>query len=671
MSDVTGSADRCDGKRVWTRLWAARGVLPLVLVTVFLWSGQANAFVYWAQAPVPPNHSPFSMGRANLDGTGINRTFVPSLPNGICGGIVTDGAHLYWAGAPGVGRANLDGSSPVDTFINSSNVCGVAVDGTHVYWTDQAPTDGIGRANLDGTGIDQQFITGSSFACGVAVDSGHIYWANQGPMGTGTTIGRANLDGSNVDQSFISGASDPCGIAVDGTHVYWANLGSGSIGRANLNGTGVDQNFIATSSPCGLAVDGGHIYWSTAGQSTPRSLARADLNGTNVESAFVPDLNGFCAVGVDARSLQPTSTIFSTSKDPSTFGDPLVFQAVVAVGGQAPTVPTGGVQIAVDGTNIGGPVPLNAGGQAIFSLNFPVDVGSTLSASYLGDNAHSPSAGQLKPTIRPAGTATSLASSANPVSAGGQVTIVATTRNVDTGVTPFGSVQFLVDGAPVLAPQPLDSHGQAGIVGSNLPAGDATVTAKYHDDTAATADFADSEASFTQHVTAQASSTSKPPSGSSGPTPPIIAPTVPPAEVALIAGGHPKTKVNGRKITVDTDEQAICPAAGPNCSATVRAQTSATAAAAKARPRHPITIGAATRTIPAGSGAKLVLTLNQRGAKLLRARKRLTATLTTTTSVNGGTSHTVAKRLTLRLPKNARAKAGRVGRHLSGPPRGL
>lgn len=651
----------------WSRPYVAVcRLLLLVLALAFTWSARAEAFIYWGQAPPPPNHSPFSMGRANLDGTGINRSFIPNTAP--CGGIAINDQHVFWGNSPGVGRANVDGSSPTSTFINSSGVCGVAVDGTHVYWTDEAPMDGVGRANLDGSGVDQQFITGASFPCGIAVDSGHIYWANQGPMGTGTTIGRANLDGSNVDQSFISGANDPCGIAVDGSHVYWANLGGGSIGRANVNGTGVDQNFIPSGSPCGLAVDSGHIYWSTQGQSTPRSLARADLNGTNVESAFVPDLNGGCAVGVDARSLQPTSTIFSVSRDPSTFGDPLFFQAVVAVGGQAPTVPTGGVQIAIDGTNIGGPVPLNPGGQAIFRLTFPVDVGSTLSANYLGDNLHSPSAAQLKPTIRPAGTATSLASSANPANEGGQVTIVATTRNADTGITPFGSVQFLVDGTPVLAPQPLDSHGQAGIVGSNLPAGDFTVTAKYHDNTAAIADFADSEGSFTQHVTGQTNSAAKPSSGGSGPLPPMIAPIARPADVALIAGGHPKTTVRRGKVTVDTDEEAICPAGGPSCSATVRAQTSATAAAAKVKPRHLTTIGAATVSIPAGSGAKLAFTLNQRGTKLLRAHKRLRATLTTTTSVNGGPSHTVAKRLTVRLPKGARASAERVGRRPSRAP---
>jgi hypothetical protein len=672
MSYVTGSADRSDGKRVWS--WPCLVVcvpLWLVLAMVLVWSGRADAFVYWGQAPPPPNHSPFSLGRANLDGTGINRAFIPSLPNGICGGIVTDDAHLYWAGAPGVGRANLDGGLPVDTFINSSNVCGVALDGTHVYWTDEAPTDGIGRANLDGTGIDQQFITGASSPCGVVVDSAHIYWANQGPIGTGTTIGRANLDGSNVDQSFISGASDPCGIAVDGSHVYWANLGSGSIGRANLNGTGVDQNFIPTSSPCGLAVDAGHIYWSTAGQSAPRSLARADLDGTNVENAFVPDLNGFCAVGVDARSLAPTAVLLSVSKDPSTYGDQLFFRAAVADGSSTPTIPTGGVQVAIDGTNVDGPVPLNGGGQAIVALTFPFDVGSTMTASYLGDNNHGASAAQLKPTVRPANTATSLASSANPASEGGDVTITATTRNMDTTVTPFGSVQFIVGGTPVLGPQPLNNHGETGIVGSDLPPGDFAVTANYHDDTAAIPDFVDSQASLTQHVNGQSTQGTTTSSGSVPLSPPI-APIAQAAEVALIAGGHPKTKVTGRTISVDTDEEALCPAGGPSCSATVKAQTRLSAGTARAKKpkRKTITVGAASFNIPAGSSVELVFKLNQRGTKLLRSRKRVSAAVTTTTSVGGGPSHAVVKRLTIRLPKTARATAARDGHRPSSASRG-
>jgi hypothetical protein len=564
----------------------------------------------------------------------------------------------------GVGRADLDASSPTESFIGSSNVCGVAVDGTHIYWTDASPVDGIGRANINGTGVEQQFITGASLPCGVAVDGAHIYWANQGPMGTGTTIGRANLDGTGVDQSFITGASAPCGIAVDSTHIYWANWKDGggtSIGRANLNGTGVDQSFIATNNPCGMAVDDGHIYWTSGNVSTPPALARANLDGTNVQRTFVPDSGGGCAVGVDGRSLAPSFTALAVSKDPSTFGDPLAFRALVADGSSSPTVPTGGVQIAVDGANIDGPVPLDGGGQAIFSLTFPLDVGSTMTASYLGDNNHSESAARFNPTIQPAGTATSLTSSANPANEGGEVTISATTRNVSTGVTPFGSVQFLIDGTPVLGPQPLDGQGETGIVGSNLGAGDIVVTANYHDDTAAIADFMDSQASFTQHVNGQSSSAPRPASIGVGPVPPSATPIAQPADVALIAGKHPKTRLRGPAISVDTDEVAVCPAGGPGCSASLRAQTTTTGRAAKVKPRRTITIGSATVSIPAGTHAELVFTLNRRGVKLLRSRKRLSATLTTTTSAGGGSSHAFTTRLTLRLPKSARA-ADRLSR---------
>jgi len=93
-------------------------LLLLVLALAFTWSARAEAFIYWGQAPPPPNHSPFSMGRANLDGTGINRSFIPNTAP--CGGIAINDQHVFWGNSPGVGRANVDGSSPTSTFINSS-----------------------------------------------------------------------------------------------------------------------------------------------------------------------------------------------------------------------------------------------------------------------------------------------------------------------------------------------------------------------------------------------------------------------------------------------------------------------------------------------------------------------------------------------------------------------
>src|SRR5262245_32065526 len=104
-------------------------------------------------------------------------------------------AFVYWTnGDSSIGRANLDGSAANPSFIPSSSPtsgAGVAVNDTHIYWANLVPgaggsgdtyTDSIARANLDGTAVDQHFIElgADGNPQGVAVDESHIFWANQG-----------------------------------------------------------------------------------------------------------------------------------------------------------------------------------------------------------------------------------------------------------------------------------------------------------------------------------------------------------------------------------------------------------------------------------------------------------------------------------------------------------
>jgi len=131
-----------------------------------------------------------------------------------------------------IGRANLDGSGVNQSFITEGQISlGVVVDGTHIYWANDASTVSgtisIARANLDGSGANESFITFVDEPVGVAVDGTHIYWSSSFE----NTIARANLDGTGVNQSFITMnpqglGSQPRGVAVDGTHVYWANSGA-------------------------------------------------------------------------------------------------------------------------------------------------------------------------------------------------------------------------------------------------------------------------------------------------------------------------------------------------------------------------------------------------------------------------------------------------------------
>jgi hypothetical protein len=165
------------------------------------------AHIYWTNAD---SHT---IGRANLDGSGVDQNFITgvSFPSVGASLLAVDGGHIYWASLTvnpdntanqTIGRANLDGSAPNASFITAPfGVNGVAVDAGHVYWTANRTdfnliTSGrIGRANLDGSSPNESFITLVGTAYGVAADGGHVYWTSLAANGTGT-IGRATPMGA-------------------------------------------------------------------------------------------------------------------------------------------------------------------------------------------------------------------------------------------------------------------------------------------------------------------------------------------------------------------------------------------------------------------------------------------------------------------------------------------
>ena len=301
-------------------------LVALVSVTTAWTSGRtaAQVYLYWTNFTPGWGAKPAAttIGRARLDGTGVEHSFVSGTGRRPCG-VALDRKHIYWGELQGgkvgrpdeggaVGRANRDGSGVNARFIPppDGGGCGVAIAGGHIYW---ANGGAIGRANLDGTDVDGQFIPGLAIprasptslgggSCGIAVAGKYIYWMNNAESGKPVTIGRANVDGTGVNKRFITGVTTGCGIAVVRGHIYWTNGGfvesRHAIGRANLDGTGVDQRFIRTAGyPCGVAVYQGHIYWghSTGGFAHPvTTIGRADLDGSAVNKQFITGIHDFC-----------------------------------------------------------------------------------------------------------------------------------------------------------------------------------------------------------------------------------------------------------------------------------------------------------------------------------------------------------------------------------------
>jgi hypothetical protein len=94
-----------------------------------------GAHIYWS------NNSSHAIGRADLDGSNVDESFIPCLPGAIGAplGVAVDGAHVYWGnlglGDPipsndTIGRANLDGTGVTQSFISAGgDPYDVAVDG--------------------------------------------------------------------------------------------------------------------------------------------------------------------------------------------------------------------------------------------------------------------------------------------------------------------------------------------------------------------------------------------------------------------------------------------------------------------------------------------------------------------------------------------------------------
>jgi virginiamycin B lyase len=232
-------------------------VAALAAALLLLAAPRAHGFVYWTNFG---NADRTTIVREDNDGLNINTDFITGA-NAPCG-IAVDQAHVCWAnygmsnGASSIGRAELDGGNPSQSFIplTASAVCGIAVDIAHLYWTATGHGTGgaMGEADLAGTNPNEPFNPGHG-PCGVAINTNNLFGANNGDG----TIGRSDRFGGNAQQNFVPSnpGSAPCGIDASDTYVYWANFNSGTIGRAQLDGSDVWGRTSFRAQQSGAAAD--------------------------------------------------------------------------------------------------------------------------------------------------------------------------------------------------------------------------------------------------------------------------------------------------------------------------------------------------------------------------------------------------------------------------------
>jgi hypothetical protein len=268
------------GTKAW--LFAASALAACVSLTGL---AQARPHIFF------DDETTGSIGRANLDGSHVQKKFIPhanpaATPNDLAAG----GSHVYWIKRTGsLWRALTDGSH-AEKIVGGVGQS-VTEGGAFVFWGDDvnnSPT--IGMASHDGSGANQDWMEdpfNTDTAWGLAVDplgSAFIFWDTFSP-----NIFYAQA--SRNPRPFRSLNHDAEGLTVDHNsgYLYWANdrKNGGAIGRTPYTQGpphGAQESFIKSPHvTVGVAAHGRHIYWTDGFG----DIARARLNGSHIQPDFI------------------------------------------------------------------------------------------------------------------------------------------------------------------------------------------------------------------------------------------------------------------------------------------------------------------------------------------------------------------------------------------------
>jgi hypothetical protein len=321
---------------------------------------------------------------------------------------------------------------------------------------------------------------------------------------TSVAVADLNRDGKLdliVATADATGGSDQGSVSVligngDGTFQSAVKYDSGGIGAwalavADMDGDG-KLDVIVTNifdSTVALLLGNGDGTLQAAvtydsGGSSPDSVAIADVNGDSLPDIVLAEcpLTG-CGSDGEAGVLlhvgtKPTTTLLTSTPNPSFFGQLVTFSAAVS---SASGTPTGSVRFFDNSTALGSANMVN--GNASISISTLAAGSHPITAVYQGSLTFSASSSlPLQQTVNHATvtTVTSLVSSVNPSIYSQAVTFTATVSSV-AGVPPNGETVTFLKNSTVLGTAALNS-GVASLTTSSLPAGLLTITAVYGGD---------------------------------------------------------------------------------------------------------------------------------------------------------------------------------------------
>lgn len=238
-----------------------------------------------------------------------------------------------------------------------------------------------------------------------------------------------------------------------------------------------DRTFQAPISLPGLG--GGAVF--------ANDIIAGDINGDSS-----PDIVGFSSAGNTIASALndsgiPTSIGITSSEDPASPGDDVMFTATVTPLSQTGSTPTGTVEFFDGTTELGSASLVNA--VATFDAGTGLAAGlNSLTAQYSGDSTFNPSTSAMFSEGVETPTSVTLTSSENPSNFGDDIIFTATVAgrdregDVPTGLVYFNEDEFgLISGS--LGSAQVDKNGVATFETAELSVGTHYISVEYIGDT--------------------------------------------------------------------------------------------------------------------------------------------------------------------------------------------
>jgi uncharacterized repeat protein (TIGR03803 family) len=304
---------------------------------------------------------------------------------------------------------------------------------------------------------------------GGSTGNGVVYEVTPGPIAAAVTAVTSSMNPStyNIGVTFTATVASGSGTGAAPVGTVTFMDGATAMGtKALSNGTASFKANYAT-------------YTLPPGSDAITAVYHGDANYSASTSASLTQI-----------VTDPTTTVISSSPNPSVYGQPVIFSVTVTSGLGPP--PNGEIVTfkRPEGSAIMGTAALS-GGAATFSYSAFAVGNSAVKAFYGGDSLLKPSGSEtllstgtvinqpLNQVVQKATTTTALVSSQNSSSYEQPVTFTATVSPQYIGV-PAGSVTFY--NGPTMIGVAILSNGVAAYTTTRLAVGTATITAEYKGD---------------------------------------------------------------------------------------------------------------------------------------------------------------------------------------------